>query len=571
MNNSLLSTCLRRQARTRTRRLHTQQHVATLQMIPELDEDAASSSSRASSPAPRSVKASRRQGNVKLSDIRIVKDIDVSCGSGEERWLSWALEGYGEFDLCSPRPAPSPPSSPSSHSSTSPSPSSPSTSDEEDFFAAQQLQRILPLSITKINRSLSQEPQSVAEQQRESDDTDEDDFDVSAYYSSPSSDDESSDDEAGYYTRELQDILTLFPLSASSTPSPTTIARPESMIFPLYTSTGEKRVSRPLPTPPRSSSPSPSPTSSKRSSTGRTYVIPSRPPPPPPTHQRRRPPPRVSVPSDFDLAYDFGFDDATSPFPPSPLSIVTPPSPSPSDQSDVDVDFPLADMDIRFEFDVDTDHPLCFPESLPVTPVSPATFDDYHDDEYALDSTHQDSDLLPPSQMLKSRWSSSTLSSTYSQHSPASSKHKKKHSRSGSVLSASKLKLYFSSGGRKSLDAMPSTPRTPMSPRMASGSRVPSTPSTPRTPLSYRYESPPPAAHRPAHTHTPHTSIPHAHIHTPEYATRKIRRSASVTSHHSLSSSSSCSSSGCSDVSSGSSSGSGLRRKPIPVEMFLRN
>lgn len=545
-------------------------------MIPELDEDTASTSSgsRALSPVPHSVKANRRQGNIKLSDIHIVKDINVLCGSGEERWLLWALEGYREFDLCSPCPAPSPPSSLSSHSSTSP----PSASDEEDFFVGQQLKCVPPLSITKINKSV---PHTLPAQQRESDDTDEDNFDVSAYYLPPPSDDESSDDGAGYYTRELQDILTLFPLSSASTPSPTTIARPESMIFPAYTSATEKRASRPLPTPPRScsltptSSPSPSPTSSKRSSTGRTYVIPSRPPPP-----------RVSVPSNFDLdfnAYKFELNDTMSPFPPLPLSIVTLPSPSPSDQSDVDIDFLLADMDIRFELDmdidldVDMDHPLCFPESLPITPMSPATFDAYHNDKYALDNTHHDSDLLPPSQMLKSRWSSSTLSSTYSQHSPASPKHKKKHSRSGSVLSASKLKLYFSGGGRKSLDAMPSTPRTPltprtpMSPRMVSSWQVPSTPSAPRTPLSYRYKSPLPTTRHPAHAHTPHMSSPHAHTHTHEYVTRKIHRSTSVTLHHSLSSSSSCSSSGCSDVSSASSSSSGLRRKPIPVEMFLRN
>ena len=144
--------------------------------------------------------------------------------------------------------------------------------------------------------------------------------------------------------------------------------------------------------------------------------------------------------------------------------------------------------------------------------------------------------------VLKSKWSSSTLGSV-----------REEHERKGTP---SKLLHYFSG-----------TP-SPLKRTSASSKKVPPTPTSPfssfmspRKSSSKYPSSPSPRGHK--HSREPSSSdvmvIGYSHM-TPQGATG-VRRRGSVTT---------ISDAG-SDVSFSSTSSSGLRRKPIPVEMFLRS
>jgi hypothetical protein len=179
--------------------------------------------------------------------------------------------------------------------------------------------------------------------------------------------------------------------------------------------------------------------------------------------------------------------------------------------------------------------------------------------EDILDAYQYESEA-EPDRLLRSRWSSSTLSSTYSAHRP-----------SHSTIIPAKLRTYFSS---------PKSPKGHKS--RASGSlllgfaRQQEKELPPVTPYSSRFPTTPTSPWSFPASPSP-TSSPRFHTpQTPSPMRRPSRRPSTRGSDNGSSSGrSSCDS--CSVISddasvlSGGSSGSdGLRRKPIPVEMFLR-
>ncbi|KAI0048908.1 hypothetical protein FA95DRAFT_1557489 [Auriscalpium vulgare] len=110
------------------------------------------------------------------------------------------------------------------------------------------------------------------------------------------------EDDAAWYSREMSDVFTL-----SSSNSPTAPARRDSLPLPALTSGPRSRFSKPLPAPPRSPGPSAQldPMFPRRARV--IPPLPTRPPPPPPASPPRRksltitvprPPPRMSLPAD---------------------------------------------------------------------------------------------------------------------------------------------------------------------------------------------------------------------------------------------------------------------------------
>ncbi|KAF8886817.1 hypothetical protein BD779DRAFT_1673110 [Infundibulicybe gibba] len=596
----------------------------SLHIIPEEEEELRkSSSSRSPSPRARSpmptasgsqslgVKAKRRQANVTVSDIRIarslyVRQADDISSQDEEQLLS------------SPRPAPRPPTTssptqspdsfrltfpdasfkfphppvltpsyPSTHdqrpSSASPTPSmstsgssspcsqvgglpvTPSSSDDE--FTLEVPSRpfnyrrasIKPLIIAKHN---TPSPSPL------------DDSPISASLLQPfknehesvsvprmDTPDSESESDSEWYTQELSQILSLYSPLPPAFPHQEA-SRPESISIP----DNKLFLDAPLSPPAKHSAPSatirsPGVPSGQldpafpRRRRSHSRSIPKHPPPPVPpipAHFRalsnspgshsssatsspsssptkatttrptrtlsvRRPPPRSSIPA--DCAFD---DDESSCFSlslyqdepevPSPGSVYSQPS---FNARPEDLEFPADD----FEFDLDIDVPMRLPLSLPGTPI---------DLEADIASGLEELRLReaqPPvpvaeedSRALRSRWSSSTLSSM----------REEQERRSGG---ASKLRLYFGGGS-------PSKTKR----GSASSAHKKATPPTPTSP-SKKF--------RQSYRESDVMIIGH----------QGIRRRPSVTA--------SVSDAG-SDESGASASSGGLRRKPIPVEMFLR-
>ena len=208
-----------------------------------------------------------------------------------------------------------------------------------------------------------------------------------------------------------------------------------------------------------------------------------------------------------------------------------------------------------FRFDVDLDvhveggagYPMMLPPSLPSSPNETdidATCFERASMQPTTTTTSCYDDLSPsPTPMLKSKWSSSTIGSI-----------REEHERRGP---SAKLRLYFGGGGggkqRGSKNSKVVVPQTPTS--MKSPSRT-----------SYATKSPAAATRSPRgyYGHGRHSSresdvmiIGYGH-HGNGVG---VRRRGSVTP--------TISDAG-SDDSALSSASSGLRRKPIPVEMFLR-
>ncbi|KAJ8516297.1 hypothetical protein ONZ45_g6364 [Pleurotus djamor] len=607
MNSSMIPTCLKRQPRIRTRKSTSSRSSPTrgqaLHMIPELSEEEEPSS-------PASVKARRRHAHLKLSDIRIAKDILV---------FQDVIPSDEYESLSSPRPAPSPPTSPSAlliDYASSPSPSSsrsrslspcnsaemsyrpkssptiesdssvspasenaslpPTPTSDTEFFASSSrvCDSVRPLTIAKLHSS----PQSYHDEPY--------DFDISVYetpelrqpfkneqerhlhsdYDSTSpihSESDSSDsEEAGdWYAREFSNILSLY------SPAPRMSLAPIPEDPSLMSPTSPDRV--------------PNSTPLILSNAEVSLPDPHHLPPVPaiPAHLRNlRPPPRMSVPSDFDFSLSEDDSDLfTSPaihVTASPsISSFSYSSSSPSSSSsfysgesgDCDVEF---DVDVQFELEMD--QPMCLPLSLPSTPIDleaditnafeelRSTVDasqpqpKHRPSHLQLSSSainhSTPSDLLASDEVtlgtggrvLRSRWSSSTLSSTYSSQEELNR---------SSLLSPSKLRFYFSgskskkaSRGRKSSGAgVSSLPPTPM------------VPVTPRTPSASRTQHVRGGSKESTSSDVGHSSRPSSGVRRrPSTGTCSIAGSDS----------------GCSDCSSSSN---GLRRKPIPIEMFLRN
>ncbi|KAK7058567.1 hypothetical protein VNI00_002203 [Paramarasmius palmivorus] len=394
------------------------------------------------------------------------------------------------------------------------------------------------------------------------------------------------------------------------------------------------RLSKPLPKLPSAQLDPAYPYAERR----RSFLLPSRPPPPPPTKAKesrprppslalRRPPPRSSIPADFLLEDGTDADSAISLVDFYTGSPVTASAPSSYSQASAEAEFVLysppeeesesspassADSTFEFDFEVEVDAPMMLPLSLPNSPLMDIDFleavgeEDEEAEELDMASqfrgptiplppvpetepeTQEESVVRelplrqatpPPSQpQLRSRWSSSTLSSVHEEHKFAGLR---------SPLSS---KFRFFGAPRKSLDAKPKpTPKkvgstnkkqrgvVVVGPTMFSPvSPGPMSPVSPRTP--------PPRSHRHrGHAHSYAAFSPRAYDSpssfsfssssdspmsptspSPKYPSPKthVRRRPST--------STVSSSSACSSCDSELSVNSGLRRKPIPVEMFLR-
>ncbi|KAG1767678.1 hypothetical protein EDD22DRAFT_875152 [Suillus occidentalis] len=378
------------------------------------------------------------------------------------------------------------------------------------------------------------------------------------------------EDEYDFYTRQFEDFISLYsPMSSSvpiSAPAP---ARPDSIILSPEVAPqlpveppkprGRSRFSKalpllPLPTPPSTSIP-PIP-QLPVSAIRRKRIIPPLPvysPPPPPIETR--PPPRMAVPSDIedDILFEeeereptrsivieqVWFDDDESiysqpSFVPADIQSVpeTPTSELYLPRASTDSDAPRSSLDSLSSSQSysSSSSSSSYEESTPISPFSfPPT---------PRPETHQ----------LRSRWSCSTISSLATSAEPPRTilsplrvvfgAKSKSSSRAGS-----------GSGPRRApplLPIMSSPPRSRASP----GSSPFQTRTNTQTHTQSPYKMPLTRMLFPTTPSPPCTPTP-----------RHIRRQNSRSS----------TSSGSSETGSCESGGSaGLRRKPIPVEMFLR-
>ncbi|KAF5380166.1 hypothetical protein D9615_006101 [Tricholomella constricta] len=441
--------------------------------------------------------------------------------------------------------------------------------------------------------------------------------------------DSDSDSDSEWYNREISSVLTL----CSPTSNFSQNSRPDSICVPVSPVTSPTPTSTPsegvrgvqLDTPPcrrrsRISIPnyppppvpvvpehlrSPPTTPSKAFRRSRTLSV-----TPPP----RRPPPRSSIPADcvlVDEAYIFSDDSdsvfsfslydtsptTSAPFSASPKSCYSQqsfqsPNPSPfpasfpSTPSSSEIPPPSADEEMDFpvdevEFDMDLDRSMMLPLSIPNSPIDleadiatgleelrsapqPQNLSLSVSDANAfttgatLSDSPRKSAGDDDSRELRSRWSSSTLGSIREEHAR----------RSGLGLAASaKLRAYFGSSpspspSPRSKSKSMSKSRGPASPLPSSrrsgsvsgaGSAIPLTPLTPTSPAR-RF--------RHARRESDVMAMGYGYYGLPSPGQPPLRRRGSVTP--------SVSDAG-SEESASSAGSSGLRRKPIPVEMFLRS
>ncbi|KAG6334511.1 hypothetical protein ID866_4582 [Astraeus odoratus] len=386
-----------------------------------------------------------------------------------------------------------------------------------------------------------------------------------------------TEDDYDFYAREFQDFISFY----SEGCSPAT-SRPDSIILsaeaaphicepPEEKPRARSRFSKPLPppplpTPPLSTFPS-VPTFPLVQTTAQSSFIrrkrnipplPSYPPPPPPA-VTARPPPRMSIPADIadsDLVDDLRasskppivieqvwFDDEeddaaiyvesfASPERASTtaLSPAIPETPQNGvydaslPRKSTDSDAPRSSVD---SYSSSQSSEACSPISPFSFPSTPSSSSHAHDEEYQS-----------PSAALRSRWSTSTLGSLAVEP-----------TRTSTAALLSPLKTVF--GGRSRRLGNPST--------NAKSSPVPLSTGVPFTRSRMHIRTP---SKLPASSHGfPTTPSP---PHTPD---RHIRRRGSRSS---TSSTGTSNWSECDSFDSSGSPESGLRRKPIPVEMFLR-
>ena len=452
------------------------------------------------------------------------------------------------------------PSMSTSDASTSPDslssdlPTTPSSSDDEfpsyyssawPSFNARRAS-IRPLSITKRN------PQ---DSERFNDSQCEDDGDES---------------DSEWYTREFSKILTLNCTLPPCTPHQQK-SRPESIYIPS-TSTNRRILAFPSshldPAFPRSTPPPVPPKPKSR----KTHL------------SLRRPPPRSSIPADCVFldsgadASNYAFsDDSTSvfsfslydslptPTPTSPESSYSQSSPtySPyppsfpssatSDEFEFDLDLELDDLEIQFASDTNIDSTILTLPALPTSPIDLEADIAHGLEELRLrpaapapapTSTPPRPHNLPeaeatPDRVLRSKWSASTLNSIREDQ--------------GRRTASSKLRAYFST-------SLPSPTFTSRTRSSTSSHKTPSSASPSRLRSKqrrelYAYAHPPCPSPNATATRSAGPDVVimgYGHEGVP------VKRRRSVT--------------GLSDAGSEDSSASlvGLRRKPIPVEMFLR-
>ncbi|KAI6037602.1 hypothetical protein EDC04DRAFT_3029828 [Pisolithus marmoratus] len=359
-----------------------------------------------------------------------------------------------------------------------------------------------------------------------------------------------SDDDYDFYVHELQDFISFYSECSSTTSAP----RPDSIILSGEAaalaaealeskSRGRSRFSKPLPslpppTPPITTAPSVPTSSSVQIAARNSLAVDS------------RPPPRVSVPADIstgDLVDDLG---VSSKFPivleqvwfdeededsvySQPSSASTShinsmvPSATASSDTMLDCRFSTA-QEYRFRC---TTLFLLSQVHRPSLPRRKAQ--SLHSRSLArlqvLRSGYNDECESGPSPVLRSRWSTSTLGSVV------------EPSRTGTTALLSPLKSVFGGRSRRAINPSVSS-RSPPSSRSRSHIRSPS-----KLPVNANV--------------FPTTPSP------PTSPDRHIRRRGSRSS---TSSTGTSRWSECESCESGGSLGSGLRRKPIPVEMFLR-
>ncbi|KAI5888380.1 uncharacterized protein SCHCODRAFT_01331193 [Schizophyllum commune H4-8] len=608
-NAGTMAAMLRRQPRTRTRKspqLHIIEEESESEPRSSTSSAHSPSSSRVGSPVS-GVKARRRNARISASDIKIASTI-----------LS-DLDG-GAAPLTPTRPAPSPPpnrdsdefsiiftekefdfphpplptpsayvygsdmSSPSSSSGSSAVPGTPTTSDDE--FATTQ-----PLHIAKKPRAGSPD-------------------------SSSDSDSDLEEDYA-WYSRELAGVVDMQPQLARRPTITGTRPRPESIYVAATSSTRVLPCHMP--------SPQLDPACPRR-----TFVIPKRPPPPPPVE--RTPPRESRVPEDLvdDLLEEYFQSPTSSPsqsdFSEESLLEDIPfflDNEEEEENEDAPIQLPLclptSPFAVDFEFD-EGHMPFTLEERRPSI-HEPAIQEELEEEE--------DCNADSESRILRSRWSSSTLDSAYSagatspkarlmkiwnRHTSSSSKSPSKsstppskvlssppkspkpkttkhaHSRSVSSYLASPRSPYFKFRPEEVAvvdyaNALPLPSATSSHfPPSASSSVFPHLPS--RFPLPS--EPPLPSPRHQRHHRAQSASTPPALV----ASGFRSRSPSSPVFGQYLSSSGSRSPSGfrsphsstppavvcrspsrqsCDSADSGdTSASSGLRRKPIPVEMFLR-
>ncbi|KAF8880465.1 hypothetical protein CPB84DRAFT_1851849 [Gymnopilus junonius] len=455
---------------------------------------------------------------------------------------------------------------------------------------------------------------------------------ISAFLHDNFSEDSEQESDSEWYTRELSKVLSPIPPSFPYQHArPESMSIPADTILPRPT---RRRVSKALPptptTPTRRNSEGPigqlEPTfRSKRVS--RTRSIPKYPPPPVPpvplqyrssvlslvdfqlaspspvaasfANDAPRPPPRSSVPADCGFEVDVGEDgdESSSTFSFSMYEIDLdhcldedgPESPARSDVRfglhpsapsffayyafglEADINVGLEKLWTVEEESAAQEQPQHAVEGVQRPPQPQEVPNDvfsskstsssfsfspspspspYHSDQPSPSPSPHRSPYYNEEKMLKSKWSTSTLASVREEHERRSP--------------SSKLRLYF--GGGPSSSSSPSkSKRTSQSAKKA----VPSTPTSPFSALisprrnstkGHTSPSPAPVSASPSargrHSRGNSDVILIGYGHQPG-----VRRRGSV---------STISDAG-SEVSSSSTSSSGLRRKPIPVEMFLRS
>ncbi|KAJ2936826.1 hypothetical protein H1R20_g237, partial [Candolleomyces eurysporus] len=564
-------------------------------------------STSCNTPQTPALKARRRRCNLSPSEIQIARDFvgigdDDDTSDREDRLLlvppSSGRFAKGSSPVPSPDsfrltftdasynfphpPIPTPTSLTSRHiesfygSSKSPEtspcsseqPLTPSSSDDEFFGLPSpkfnpRRAAIQPLVIRK-HTSLSSSPVTEPDFLVPTKPTDSAQPALSPFTSEESSSDSESDAESDseWYHNELSKVLTV--QARTPAPAATEKARPDS----IFISPPTKRFSRAL-------HPTDSPFSPRRQS----YRIPNYPPPPVPSSSRHRPisplvpmsptspyssrfsvssrspirpPPRSSIPADFEFdheddassfsfaLYQYEEEDASLKSLYSQPSFVT--SPSPLDE---------------VEFDLDMEYPMMLPLSIPGTPVDlesdfatgleELSFSSFYVYTPPMSPTNPSPAPAAPAapvrftiedeeRVLKSKWSSSTLGSIREEHEKRISSRlrlfspSKKHSRSSSKTGVK----------------VPQTPLSPMSFLTSSPSKKAQPKPVVTTP------TPSPKKHSRQRSNDALAAYGQSGV--------GVKRRGSCTT---------VSDAG-SDDSALSSSSSGLRRKPIPVELFMR-
>jgi hypothetical protein len=243
---------------------------------------------------------------------------------------------------------------------------------------------------------------------------------------------EEDGEEAEWLTQEMQDFVTLS--SPRSTSEENLSSRPESFLPPLRMSNSFKELATPLPGPCAQLDP----TFHFCQKKNRSFVIPSRPPPPPPI--------RVSPASPLANVFAVSSPCLSTTIPHTPIS--TRPPPRSSIPCDVDE---LMQMDMD-GFDLLEDELVdardCYPDSpfssilnayqrspgassrfsvsdLPTTPSSFVFSDDSHHCDLPQSSLRRSSSSISTSssatRRLRSKWSTSTLGSVYNNQSQSTS------------------------------------------------------------------------------------------------------------------------------------------------------